>query len=73
MKGDFSRFTFDPSKHYAGVMHQQGRLADSTERRRVGASRSFTETVNRYHWPIRRALARYSISTLTEYRSQQPG
>ncbi len=26
MKGDFSRFTFDPSKHYAGVMHQQGRV-----------------------------------------------
>jgi hypothetical protein len=26
MKGDFSRFTFDPTKHYAGVMHQQGRV-----------------------------------------------
>src|SRR5260370_13923451 len=26
MKGDFSRFTFDPSKHYAGVLHQQGRV-----------------------------------------------
>jgi hypothetical protein len=26
MKGDFSRFTFDPHKHYAGVLHQQGRV-----------------------------------------------
>lgn len=26
MKGDFSRFTFDPSKHYSGVLHQQGRV-----------------------------------------------
>src|SRR5215472_3016366 len=26
MKGDFSRFTFDPTKHYVGVLHQQGRV-----------------------------------------------
>ena len=26
MKGDFSRLTFDPSKHYVGVLHQQGRV-----------------------------------------------
>ena len=26
MKGDFSRITFDPSKHYRGVLHQQGRV-----------------------------------------------
>lgn len=26
MKGDFSRFTFDPRKHYSGVLHQQGRV-----------------------------------------------
>jgi hypothetical protein len=26
MKGDFSRFTFDPGKHYSGVLHQQGRV-----------------------------------------------
>ena len=26
MKGDFSRFTFDPQKHYSGVLHQQGRV-----------------------------------------------
>jgi hypothetical protein len=26
MKGDFSRLTFDPRKHYAGVLHQQGRV-----------------------------------------------
>jgi hypothetical protein len=26
MKGDFSRFTFDPTKHYARVLTQQGRV-----------------------------------------------
>ena len=26
MKGDFSRFTYNPSKHYVGVLHQQGRV-----------------------------------------------
>ena len=26
MKGDFSRLTFDPTKHYVGVLHQQGRI-----------------------------------------------
>jgi hypothetical protein len=26
MKGDFSRFAFDPKKHYSGVLHQQGRV-----------------------------------------------
>jgi hypothetical protein len=26
MKGDFSRITFDPAKHYGGVLHQQGRV-----------------------------------------------
>src|ERR1035438_2296996 len=26
MKGDFSRIQFDPSKHYAGVFRQQGRV-----------------------------------------------
>ena len=26
MKGDFSRLTFDPRKHYTGVLHQQGRV-----------------------------------------------
>jgi hypothetical protein len=26
MKGDFSRLTFDPDKHYTGVLHQQGRV-----------------------------------------------
>ena len=26
MKGDFSRITFDPGKHYGGVLHQQGRV-----------------------------------------------
>src|SRR5262249_49549562 len=27
MKGDFSRLTFDPGRHYAGVLQQQGRVA----------------------------------------------
>src|SRR5438067_11543086 len=26
MRGDFSRTTFDPLKHYKGVLHQQGRV-----------------------------------------------
>ena len=26
MKGDFTRFTFDPSKQYSGVRKQQGRV-----------------------------------------------
>ena len=26
MKGDFSRFTHDPTKHYSGVLKQQGRV-----------------------------------------------
>ncbi len=26
MKGDFTRFTFDPSKQYVGVRKQQGRV-----------------------------------------------
>jgi hypothetical protein len=26
MKGDFTRFTFDPKKHYSSVRMQQGRI-----------------------------------------------
>ena len=26
MKGDFSRLTFDPTKHFSGVRMQQGRV-----------------------------------------------
>ena len=26
MKGDFTRMTFDPTKHYSGVLEQQGRV-----------------------------------------------
>ena len=26
MRGDFARLTFDPKKHYTGVLHQQGRV-----------------------------------------------
>ncbi len=34
MKGDFTRFTHDPAKHYTGVLKQQGRVdldADANE------------------------------------------
>ncbi|MFN3983780.1 MAG: DUF6519 domain-containing protein, partial [Caldilinea sp.] len=27
MQGDFTRWTFDRSKHYSGVLNQQGRVA----------------------------------------------
>ncbi len=27
MKGDFTRFTYDPEKHYSGVLEQQGRVS----------------------------------------------
>jgi hypothetical protein len=38
MKGDFSRLTFDPDKHYSGVLQQQGRVlldADWNEERAI--------------------------------------
>jgi hypothetical protein len=38
MKGDFSRATFDPKKHYAGVLMQQGRVqldADWNEQQEI--------------------------------------
>src|SRR5512145_311792 len=31
MKGDFSRFSFDPKKHYTGVWMQQGRLITDSD------------------------------------------
>jgi Family of unknown function (DUF6519) len=31
MKGDFDRETFDPRKHYAGVLSQQGRVATAAD------------------------------------------
>ena len=39
MNGDFSRLTFDPSKHYSSVLLQQGRVqldADGNEQASLG-------------------------------------
>ena len=46
MKGDFSRDTFDPRKHYAGVLQQQGRVqldADWNEQENIVRRRLDTE------------------------------
>ncbi|MEJ8822324.1 DUF6519 domain-containing protein [Variovorax humicola] len=43
MKADFSRNTFDPRKHYAAVLEQQGRVqldADRNEQHQIDAHRS---------------------------------
>ena len=43
MKGDFSRDTFNPRKHYAGVLMQQGRVqidADWNEQQSIARYRS---------------------------------
>jgi hypothetical protein len=47
MKGDFSRDTFNPRKHYAGVLMQQGRVqidADWNEQQGIVQHRSDTQT-----------------------------
>ncbi|HEX7240557.1 MAG TPA: DUF6519 domain-containing protein, partial [Longimicrobiaceae bacterium] len=47
MKGDFSRITFDPRKHYSGVRMQQGRVqldADWNEQADILEHRRATET-----------------------------
>ena len=49
MKGDFSRYRFDPAKHYAAVLEQQGRVqldADANEQRAIEAHRLLTQTVD---------------------------
>ena len=46
MQGDFSRQTFDPKKHYAGVLMQQGRVqvdADWNEQEAIQRYRTQTE------------------------------
>ena len=43
MKGDFSRQTFDPKKHYSAVLMQQGRVqldADWNEQHAIDRHRS---------------------------------
>ncbi len=49
MKGDFSRLTFDPLKHYSGVRMQQGRVqmdADWNENLDILRHRIETETID---------------------------
>jgi len=49
MRGDFSRYRFDPAKHYTAVLEQQGRVqldADANEQRSIEAHRLVTETVD---------------------------
>lgn len=49
MKGDFSRSTFDPAKHYSGVRMQQGRVqldADWNENLDILRRRIETETID---------------------------
>lgn len=46
MRGDFTRFTFDPKKHYSGVLMQQGRVqldADWNEQQAIIGHRLATE------------------------------
>jgi hypothetical protein len=49
MKGDFTRSTFDPRKHYSAVLMQQGRVqldADWNEQLDISAHRVETETID---------------------------
>ena len=49
MKGDFTRSTFKPRKHYSGVRMQQGRVqldADWNEQIDIAAHRTETETID---------------------------
>jgi hypothetical protein len=49
MRGDFSRWTFQPAKHYHGVLKQQGRVdvdADWNEQGAIAAHRVETETMD---------------------------
>jgi len=61
MKGDFTRFTFDPKRHYKGVLMQQGRVvldADWNEQADIGEHIRETEVrdvVGRCGSPIEHA------------------
>src|SRR3954466_3984888 len=49
MKGDFTRFTHDPLKHYTQVLRQQGRVdldADPNEQVQIDEHLSTTETID---------------------------
>lgn len=49
MKGDFSRLTFDPARHFSGVRMQQGRVqldADWNEQADIARHRVETETLH---------------------------
>jgi hypothetical protein len=43
MKGDFTRFTHDPSKHYSGVLEQQGRVALEADRNEAFEIQAYLE------------------------------
>ena len=48
MKGDFSRFTHDPRKHYSGVLRQQGRVdLDADWNENVSIRRHLSRSINR--------------------------
>lgn len=49
MKGDFSRRTYDPRKHYSAVLHEQGRVltdADFDEEHRILSGAHETAVAN---------------------------
>ena len=49
MPGDYSRKTFDKTKHYSRVNKQQGRVeldADWNEQMEIGEHRTFMETID---------------------------
>ena len=66
MKGDFSRYRFDPAKHYTAVLEQQGRVqldADANEQRAIDCApaRHRDDRRDRHH---RRAEARRRLRHL---------
>jgi len=62
MKGDFSRITFDPTKHYSGVLMQQGRVQLDADWNEEGAIklyglRALAEDLGGPHWGTGTAFA----------------
>ncbi len=49
MRGDFTRWSFDPAKHYHGVLKQQGRVdldSDWNEQNEITAHRIEAEAID---------------------------
>ena len=69
MKGDFTRFTFDPKKHYSGVRMQQGRVlldSDWNEQADINDHRSETQAkdiIGRSGCPVDQAGFKIIMST----------